>query len=227
MFGHHFVSHTNQTPVPRNACLDLRVMGAVKPGNPPAPTKTGNRQTIDIGTLPRRPRHCRVEIAHYLRVRRLVGDIGQNIGDARILARITLPSEEFGPDRAVALLGEAATGVLDVFVSAEYLGNHQHHGRFAARFGLGPIGNHFAILDRHPDFTCQQPDLIGLDHRLRHYRLHSEGKTGPQTGHQKAPTIKGTGRNQAIKFGIFAHGLSAPGSLQNRYINTMSYCSGE
>ncbi|MPN37159.1 hypothetical protein SDC9_184675 [bioreactor metagenome] len=188
-------------------------MGSVQPGDPPAPAEAGNRQSAGIRSLAGSPGHAGIEVAQHLGIRRLGGNLRLDFRNAGDLARIALTGKQFRSNRAIAQLGEAAADIADIFVRTEYLGNHQHDGRFLQTRRYGTVGHHLAILDRHLDFAGDHARFVGLDRRLRQGRLGGKRKPRAKRGDDKAATIEGLCRHKTIEFGFGFHGLPPVGGL--------------
>jgi len=155
------------------------------------------------------PRHAGVEVAHHLRVRGLRDDVLDEVGNICLLADVALTHEQIGGQRQVALLGEAARHVGDVFVHAEDFRDHEDDRQVGLAGRPGAIDGNALAVHLQGDRAGREARFIGLDHRLSRHRQRGGRKAAAQCRLQEYATAdavrEGGIGNQtaAIEYEIF------------------------
>ncbi len=176
-----------QRPVPCHSRFQRRIVGGIEPDLAAAPAKTGDAEFRGISlTRAFRPCHGCVEIGGNLFVGNLGDDLRNDllrIGHARDVA---FARKQQRRDCEVALLGESAADVLDMFVDAEdFVHDEDGWERTAAR-GHCAIRGNFAAWDWNPDLAGDESVAVGCD-RVGRHRHHSQREAGCETSdHERA-----------------------------------------
>ena len=124
-------------PVPGDRRLQVRIVRGIEPGVAAAAAEPGLGDRGGAALVLRRPGERGVEVAVHLVVRLLADHLADDLLDVGHLREVGDAGIDFGRDRHVAELGEAAAGVLDVFVDAEDLLVHQDDREIGCRWRGG------------------------------------------------------------------------------------------
>ena len=90
-----------------------------------------------------------IQIRQHLTIRHLGDQLLEQLADIGVVVGVTLAEIELGRDRQIALLGQAAAQILNMFMDAEDFLHHQHDGERAALVGgFGDVGRQCIALGR-------------------------------------------------------------------------------
>ncbi|XQM34871.1 hypothetical protein DFLDMN_001681 [Cupriavidus sp. H19C3] len=198
----------HQLAVPCHTGLDALAVRGVKPDDAATPAEAGDADAIEIAAVLARPREGGVEIAHHLRVRHLLDDVGLQLLDGAKAAGIALARKQLGRDGEIAGLGEATAHIGDMLVHTEDLADDENHGQLLLALRLRTVDRHAEPRRGHRDLARGQTLEVGLD-GLRGHRQHGRGKRRPQRGLDEATAIERLAGDETFHFGFeHAHLLS-------------------
>ena len=176
--------------VPGDGRLQVATMGVVEPDRAAAATPAHHAEAGGIALGRRcRPGDRGIEVADPLGIGRLGDHVADD--DLRIghLREVALTGIELRRHRAVPGLGQPPADVLDIFVDAEDLFDHEHQRERAGALRHRAVARHRTVGCRDLHLAGLDPRGIGMDH-LRFDRRHGEGQAADQARHHEAASRK-------------------------------------
>src|SRR4030095_1137386 len=125
--------------------FQARIVGGVEPYDAASPAESGDTEFGGVCLVLLSPRGRGIEIRYHLLVRNFGDHVLDDLAEILVLADIALPRVHLRRDREVTGLGKTAAEILDVFVDAEDLLNHQDSRERPAFGGHGPVAGDLAV----------------------------------------------------------------------------------
>lgn len=118
-----------------------------------------------------------IQIRQHLTIRHLGHQLLEQLADIGVVVGVALAEIELGGNRQIALFGQAAAQILNMFMDAEDFLHHQHDGEGAVVVGgFGDVGRQRVSLGRNSRLPGVNALFIG-DNRGGGYRRGGRGES--------------------------------------------------